>query len=70
MTCAILTTLRCTPKVAYGGVLKLIGRDDMAAVALAGASCGIAYSCVVCPFELIKVGEVTPLRPPVLRTAA
>merc|ERR1719272_253419 len=27
----------------------------MQAVAIAGASCGIAYSCVVCPFELIKV---------------
>jgi hypothetical protein len=41
--------------VAYGGTLKLLGRDDLRAVAMAGATCGLAYTIVVCPFELVKV---------------
>lgn len=41
--------------LAYGGTLKMLGRDDMSAVAVAGAVAGAAYTAVVCPLELIKV---------------
>jgi hypothetical protein len=41
--------------VCYGVGLKLIGRDDLGAVALAGASCGFVYGALMCPFELVKV---------------
>eukprot|EP00397_Hematodinium_sp_SG-2012_P066157 GEMP01098229.1.p1 GENE.GEMP01098229.1~~GEMP01098229.1.p1 ORF type:complete len:185 (+),score=29.14 GEMP01098229.1:252-806(+) len=39
----------------YGSIIQLIGRSDLAAVTLAGAGSGIAYSLTVCPFEFAKV---------------
>lgn len=41
--------------VAYGAALKLVGSNDMGSVALAGGLSGLAYSVVMCPFELVKV---------------
>eukprot|EP00041_Stephanoeca_diplocostata_P017212 m.343141 g.343141 ORF g.343141 m.343141 type:complete len:293 (+) comp20627_c0_seq3:1704-2582(+) len=40
---------------AYGATLKLLGRHDLPAVAVAGTVAGSAYSLIVCPLELVKV---------------
>jgi solute carrier family 25 (mitochondrial carnitine/acylcarnitine transporter), member 20/29 len=41
--------------VAYGAALKIVGSNDMSSVALAGGMSGVAYSLIMCPFELVKV---------------
>ena len=41
--------------LAYGTALKLVGANDLGSVALAGGMSGVAYSLVMCPFELVKV---------------
>jgi solute carrier family 25 carnitine/acylcarnitine transporter 20/29 len=41
--------------LAYGAALKVVGSNDLSSVALAGGISGLAYSVVMCPFELVKV---------------
>ena len=41
--------------LAYGAALKVVGSNDLGSVALAGGISGLAYSVVMCPFELVKV---------------
>ena len=41
--------------VAYGAALKMVGSNDIKSVAVAGGLSGLAYSVVMCPFELVKV---------------
>lgn len=41
--------------LAYGAALKLVGSNDLNCVAIAGGMSGLAYSVVMCPFELVKV---------------
>tara|TARA_B100000795_G_C22749606_1_gene418814 strand:- start:70 stop:882 length:813 start_codon:yes stop_codon:yes gene_type:complete len=41
--------------VAYGAALKIVGANDMTSVAIAGGMSGVAYSLIMCPFELVKV---------------
>jgi solute carrier family 25 (mitochondrial carnitine/acylcarnitine transporter), member 20/29 len=41
--------------MAYGISLKYVGSNDLNSVALAGGMSGVAYSLIMCPFELVKV---------------
>jgi solute carrier family 25 carnitine/acylcarnitine transporter 20/29 len=41
--------------MAYGAALKVVGKNDLTSVALAGGMSGLAYSLIMCPFELVKV---------------
>ena len=41
--------------LAYGAALKVVGSNDLNCVAIAGGMSGLAYSVVMCPFELVKV---------------
>lgn len=50
--------------LAYGASLKILGSNDMQAVAIAGAASGVCYSLVICPFEMVKCNTQITHKPP------